>query len=144
MVLAALLTTFAGSLFQVLSVTVSAQTSLHAAGSFGFAENQSWAYNESVPSNGGIGVVKEDALRYTPLILQSNVSYPPFTFEDLAFPEFSLAGIDVDAKNIICGPTRRPWLSTLLCQQYAPASPAVSTMQPRSVSRAGRPIKARR
>jgi hypothetical protein len=96
MLLTSLLSAFSGSLFQVLPVPSSTPTTLRTVNAF------RCVVDGDLPLDGinSVGGTMENQLRYTPLILQSNMSYPPFTYEDLAFPAFSLVDAEPGAEDV--------------------------------------------
>lgn len=80
LVVGSLFTIFSGSLFQALAVPNSGLVALRANQSFVLSPSGNSDYNDKADGAGSI----------SSLILESNLSYPSFTYRDLAFPQLVL------------------------------------------------------
>ncbi|KAJ2993586.1 hypothetical protein NUW58_g1797 [Xylaria curta] len=117
MLTASLLTIFVGSLYNVVALPIDTPIQLQTVSSFNITRD--------VASDSGVtdlGQLADFSSLTSTLILESNLSYPAFTYESLAFPEFSIIdtpqNLGISASDIIN--TTVPALrSKMSCTRYS-------------------------
>ncbi|KAK3353905.1 hypothetical protein B0T25DRAFT_222794 [Lasiosphaeria hispida] len=132
----ALFTIFAASLFTIATVPVTASCQL--------LSQDFFSQSNGVPDSGFCTTCQNGTVLAS-LVLNGNISYPQFTYEELVFPSLGLASIPEDMRDlpddIVISATIPAVRSVLACRKYQQSELAINLTVSSTLAGTGNPLR---